>query len=101
MIRGSIIARLIGGGFTAVLLALLLWPVAARWDGALWPFLALLAVAALTGTAVLLLTGADLLLHPRRGERVGPIRIFDIVSGGALLGFALLQLHWLGGWLPA
>lgn len=101
MARGSIIGRLTGTGAAAALVALFLWPAAASYGAALWPFLVLLAVAALAGAGVLLLTGADLLLHPRRGERVSPIRVFDILSGAALLGFALLQLHWLGGWLPA
>jgi hypothetical protein len=99
--RGSIISRFTGAGAAAALIALLLWPFAGGSDWAVWPFLALLAVAALAGTAVLVLTGADLLLHPRRGEKVSPIRVFDVLSGAALLGFALLQLHWLGGWLPA
>jgi hypothetical protein len=101
MARGSIISRLTGTGFAAALVALLLWPAAASYDAVLWPFLALLGVAALAGAAVLALTGIDLLLHPRRGGQVSPIRVFDIVSGAALVGFALLLLHWLGGFLPA
>ncbi len=100
MPRGSIISRCIAAGVIAFLLSLLLWPLTTRYDPALWPFLALVAIAAAAGIVVLLLTGIDLLLHPRRGERVGPIRVFDVVSGAALLGFALLQLRWLGGWLP-
>jgi len=98
--RNSIISRLTGTGFAAALLALLLWPAVSRFEATWWPFLGLLAVAALAGAGVLALTGADLLLHPRRGGEVSPIRVFDVVSGAVLLGFALLQLHWLGGWLP-
>ena len=100
MARGSLISRCTAVGVVAVLLSMVLWPFIAGHDWALWPFMALIALAALAGVAVLLLTGIDLLLHPRRGERVGPIRVFDVVCGGALLGFALLQLRWLGGWVP-
>ncbi|HEY0413487.1 MAG TPA: hypothetical protein VGD66_10125 [Allosphingosinicella sp.] len=100
MARGSVISRFTGAGAAAALLALPVWPLAARYDIAAWPFMVLLAIAALCGVAVLALTGADLLLHPRRGERIGPIRVFDILSGAGLLAFALFQLNWLGGWFP-
>jgi len=98
--RKSVISRFTGAGFAAALLASLLWPAVPRYDAALWPFLGLLAIAAVAGAGVLALTGADLLLHPRRGGEVSPIRVFDVLSGVFLLGYALLQLHWLGGWLP-
>jgi hypothetical protein len=101
MAGGSVISRLTGTGVAAALAALLLWPAAARYDSALWPFLALLGIAGLAGAAVLLLTGADLLLRPKRGGEVSPIRVFDVLSGAALLGFALLLIQWMGGWLPA
>ena len=101
MARGSVISRITGAGFGAALLALLLWPLAARYDSATWPFLALLGLAGLAGTAVLVLTGIDLLFRPRRGERVAPIRVFDVISGAVLLAFPLLELHWISSWLPA
>jgi hypothetical protein len=97
--RGSVISRFTGIGAAAALLALILWPFAARWDQVDWPYLILLAIAALCGLVILLLTGLDLLLRPRRGPEVNPIRVFDILSGAALLGFALLQLGWLSAWL--
>jgi hypothetical protein len=96
--RGSIISRFTGIGAAAAMLALILWPFAARWDKAAWPYLFLLGVTALCGLAILLLTGLDLLIRPRRGQEVNPIRVFDILSGAALLGFALLQLGWLSAW---
>ncbi len=99
MARSSILSRLSGVGYAAVLLALLLWPAVPRYDAVLWPFMALLAVAARAAAAALALTGADLVLHPKRGGEVSPIRVFDVLSGVVLLGFALLQLHWLGGWI--
>lgn len=98
---GSVISRLTGTGVAAALLALLLWPAAASYDAVLWPFLALVGIAGLAGAAVLLLTGADLLLRPQRGGEVSPIRVFDVLSGAALLGFALLLVRWTGGWLLA
>ena len=97
--RGSVIGRLLAAGVAAGLIALLLWPVAARWDWAGLPYLLLLAVAALCGLAVLLLTGIDLVLRPRRGEAVRPLRVFDLVSGAVLLGFSLFQIGWLSDWL--
>lgn len=96
--RGSIISRFTGIGAAAALLAPVLWPFAARWDKMAWPYLFLLGVTALCGLAILLLTGLDLLLRPRRGQQVNPIRVFDILSGAALLGWALLQLGWLSAW---
>jgi uncharacterized iron-regulated membrane protein len=98
-VRPSLIGRLLGAGLGAGLLALLAWPVAARWDWAGLPYLVLLAVAALSGLAVLLLTGIDLVVNPRRGEAVRPVRVFDIVSGAVLLGFSLFQIGWLSDWL--
>lgn len=97
--RGSVIGRFLAAGVAAGLLALLFWPVAARWDWAGLPYLLLLAVAALSGLAVLLLTGIDLVLKPRRGEAVRPLRVFDLVSGAVLLGFSLFQIGWLSAWL--
>ena len=97
----SIISRLTGTGAAAALFALLLWPFSTDSNTLVWPLLAFVAVATLAGGAILLLTGADILLHPRRGKRVGPIRIFDVVAGAALLAFGLIQLHGLAGRLPA
>jgi hypothetical protein len=99
--RGSVISRLTGTGTAAALAALLLWPVAASYDSALWPLLALLGIAGLAGAGVLVLTGIDLLLRPGRGGEVSPVRVFDVLSGAALLGFALLLVQWMGGRLPA
>lgn len=97
--RRSVISRFLAAGAGAALVALILWPAAARWKAVGAPYLLLLGVAAVSGLAVLLLTGLDLILKPKRGEEVRPLRVFDIVSGGALLGFALFQLGWLSGWL--
>ena len=101
MRRGSIISRLTGAGAAAALLALLIWPFSPSSAALVWPLLAFVVVATLAGAGILLLTGVDFLLHPRRGKQVGPIRVFDVVAGAALLAFGLIQLHGLAGHLPA
>ena len=101
MPRGSIISRLTGAGAAAALFALALWAFSRESNALVWPLLAFVAVATLAGAAILLLTAADILLHPRRGKSVGPIRVFDVVAGAALLAFGLIQLHSLAGRLPA
>jgi hypothetical protein len=98
-VRGSVISRILGAGLASAMLALLLWPGLNAWPWAGGPYLLLLAVTALCGLAVLTLTGLDLVLRPRRGDAVRPLRVFDIVSAAILLGFALFQLGWLSGWL--
>ena len=97
----SLMSRLLGAGAVSALVALLLWPLAFGSELLLWPFVGLLLLAGLCGGGILLLTAADLLLHPRRGERVGPIRVFDVAVGAALLLLAVFQLHSVAGRLPA
>ena len=98
---GSVISRLTGAGAAAALLALIIWPFSMNFNTLVWPLLAFVAAATFCGAGILLLTGADLLLNPRRGKQVGPIRVFDVVAGAALLAFGLIQLHGLAGRLPA
>ena len=96
------IGRASGIGVSAGLAALLLWPAYARWEGGLvWPFLAALLVAGLCGVSILLITVLDLVFHRRRGERLRPVRAFDIALGLLLAGLALLALETLSGQLPA
>ena len=85
------IRRATGIGVSGGLAALLLWPIYAYQEAAFWPFVAALAVAAVCGASILLMTGADMLLR-RRGERVRPVRAFDIVLGLLLTVPASLQL---------
>ncbi len=101
MRRGSILSRIAGAGMAAALLGLLVWPFAGRSDLFFWLLAVFAGLTALAGFTILLLTGVDLVLKPRRGARVAPIRIFDIVCGTALLALAYLQLDWLAGQLPA
>ena len=94
--------RLSGAGVTAGLVALLIWPFQAEpGDALFWPLLVAAALAGLCGLAVLLLTAADILFHRRRGERIRPVRAFDVVLAAGLIALALLQLADLRGQLPA
>jgi drug/metabolite transporter (DMT)-like permease len=87
------IRRATGVGVVAGLAALILWPVyAAYQERTFWVFVAALAVAAFCGLSILLMTGLDMLLH-RRGDRVRPVRAFDIALGVALLVPSLIQLE--------
>lgn len=96
------LSRLSGLGATAGLVALILWPLQSGWrDSLFWPLLGAAAAAGLCGLAVLLLTAADILFHRRRGERIRPVRAFDIALAAALVALALLQLGDLRGQLPA
>jgi hypothetical protein len=90
------IPRASGVGVTAELVALLLWPFhfTAETLDLVFGFAA--GVAGLCGASILLMTGLDLLFHRRRGERVRPLRAFDIVLGGALVLLSLVQLDQWG-----
>ncbi len=60
----------------------------------MWPFAATLAVAALCGLSILLITILDMLFH-KRGESLRPVRAFDIAIGIALAVPSLIQLSGL------
>ncbi|HEV2568494.1 hypothetical protein [Sphingomonas sp.] len=71
-------------GLCAALAALLLWPAFAIAQGWLrWPFAAALAVAAVSGGAILIITLSDMLTI-RRSRHARPARVFDLVLGAAL-----------------
>lgn len=93
MLKGWTIGRATGIGLTAGLIALVLWPVyAAYQERVLWPFIAALGVAAICGLSILLMTGLDIILR-KRGQRVRPVRAFDVIIGLGLSVPALLQLN--------
>lgn len=92
MLRWWTIGRATGVGISAGLVSLVLWPLyAAYQERVLWPFAAALAIAALSGASILLITAADMLLR-RRGESLRPVRAFDLAVGTALTVPSLLQL---------
>jgi hypothetical protein len=91
----------VGIGATAELLALALWAFVGPYEGLFWPFVLLSIVAGLAGAWIVLATMLDLTFHRPRGQRLRPVRGFDLVLGGGLFVLALLQLRDALGQLPA
>ena len=91
----------VGLGATAELLALALWAFVGPYESLFWPFVLLSIVAGLAGAWIVLVTMLDLTFHRPRGERLRPVRGFDLVLGGGLFVLALLQLRDALGQLPA
>ncbi|HYD36238.1 MAG TPA: hypothetical protein VEA60_01415 [Allosphingosinicella sp.] len=91
----------VGIGATAELLALALWAFVGPYESLFWPFVLLSLVAALAGAWIVLATMLDLTFHRPRGERLRPVRAFDLVLGSGLFVLALLQLRDALGQLPA
>ena len=92
---------LVGMAVSAELLALALWAFVGAYDSLFWPFLLLSIGAGLAGAWLVLATMFDLTFHPPRGERLRPVRGFDLVLGSGLFVLALLQLRDALGQLPA
>lgn len=92
---------LLGLGVTAELLALAMWALIRPYEILFWPFLLLSVVAGLAGAWIVLATMFDLTFHPPRGERIRPVRGFDLVLGCGLFVLALLQMRDALGQLPA
>ncbi|HEX8621978.1 MAG TPA: hypothetical protein VF718_08385 [Allosphingosinicella sp.] len=92
---------LVGIAVSAELVALALWAFVGAYDSLFWPFLLLSAGAALGGAWLVLATMVDLTFHRPRGERLRPVRGFDLVLGSGLFILALLQLRDALGQLPA
>ena len=92
MLKNWTIGRATGLGITAGLAALVLWPIyAAYQERVLSLFIAALGVAAFCGISILLISLGDMFLH-RRGDRLRPVRAFDIIVGLVLAIPSLLQL---------
>jgi hypothetical protein len=80
------ISRAAGAGIASGLAALILWPIFAAYQEPFrWPYVAALGLTAFCGLTILSMTAADLVLRPKRGRRVRPIRAFDIGLGLLLL----------------
>lgn len=92
---------LVGLGVTAELLALAMWAFVGAHEALFWPFLLLSAIAGLAGAWIVLATMFDLTFHRPRGQRLRPVRGFDLVLGSGLFILALLQLRDALGQLPA
>jgi hypothetical protein len=91
---------LVGIGATAELLALALWAFVGPYDLLFWPFVLLSILSGLAGAWIVLATMLDLTFHRPRGERLRPVRGFDLVLGSGLFVLALLQLRDALGQLP-
>lgn len=92
---------LVGLGATAELLALALWPFVGAYGILFWPFVLLSALAGLGGAWIAVATMFDVTFHRPRGERLRPVRGFDLVLGTGLFVLALLQLRDALGAPPA
>jgi hypothetical protein len=92
---------LVGLGVTAELVALILWAFTGPYESLFWPFILLSLFAGLAGAWIVLATMFDLTFHRPRGERLRPVRGFDLVLGSGLFVLALLQLRDALGQLPA
>jgi hypothetical protein len=76
------INRAAGTGLVAGLAALILWPLFAAYQEPFRiPYMAALALTAFCGVSILVMTAADLILRPKRGQRTIPIRILNLVLG--------------------
>lgn len=90
--RGGTLARAVGIGATAGLIALILWPFVE--SGPLyWAFIAIACFAGLCGAWIVVATMMDLTFHRPRGERLRPVRAFDLVLGSGLFLLAYLELR--------
>jgi len=95
------IGRASGIGASAAVIACLLWPLQRAYgESLIWPLLAAAGLAGLCGVSILLITAGDMLFHRRRGERIRPVRAFDVLLGLALVAISLIQLQDMAGQLP-
>ena len=77
--QGWTVKRATGIGVVAGLAALVLGLFYESWPGLLRPpFFAACAVAAFCGLSILWITAVDRFRHGRRGERLVPLRVFDV-----------------------
>ena len=92
---------MVGLAVTAELLALALWALLGWYEALFWPLMLLSVVAGLAGAWIVLATMFDLTFHRPRGERLRPLRGFDLALGIGLFVLAYLQLRDALGQLPA
>lgn len=87
------IRKALAAGMIAGLIAMILWPLYAASNDLLPFFLVALAITGFCGLSVLCITAIDLAVHRRRGARLVPIRVFDVVLGLVLAAPSLIELH--------
>ena len=85
-------------GILAGLAAILLGLGYDGWSDAFRPYyLAALGFCAFCGISILLITLKDMVVNPRRGARIAPVRGFDIAVGLILAVPSLLTLEGMIG----
>jgi hypothetical protein len=93
--QGWTVKRATGFGVVVGLAALVLGLFYKAWPALLrLPFFLLCAATAVCGLSILWITAVDRLRHGRRGERLVPLRVFDLAVAAAL---TLPSLWALGG----
>ena len=97
--RGWTLGRAVGIGASAGLLALVLWPFCAASALLYWPFLVVACFAGLCGAWIVVATMLDLTFHRPRGERLRPVRAFDLVLGGGLFLLASFEIRDVYAWI--
>ena len=96
--EGWTVKRATGIGVVAGLAALLLGLFHDAWAGLLrLPFLLLCAVTAVCGLSILWITAVDRFRHGRRGDRLLPLRVFDLAIAAALTVPSLWAIRGLVG----
>lgn len=94
LLRDWTIGRASGVGAVAGLAALVLWPAYASWQEPVRPaFISALAVSVFCGLSILVITALDRRRHGPRGERLRPVRWFDIALALLLAVPSLLALE--------
>jgi hypothetical protein len=76
------VRRASGVGVVTGVISVILWPFSAYYQDLVRAlYVVALAVTAFCGASILWITATDILLHPRRGQRMRPVRAFDIALG--------------------
>jgi hypothetical protein len=95
------LGRAVGVGATAGLVALAQWPFLGPDSLVYWPFVATACFSGLCGAWLVVANMLDITFHRPRGERLRPVRAFDLVLGSGLFLLAYLELRDALGQLPA
>lgn len=94
--EGWTVKRATGLGVVAGLAALVLGLLYPSWPGPLrLPYFAACATAAFCGLSILWITAVDRYRHGRRGDRLVPLRVFDVAVAATLAGPSLWAISGL------
>jgi hypothetical protein len=94
--QGWTVKRATGLGVVAGLAAIVVGLVYPSWPGTLrLPYLGACVLTAFCGLSILWINAVDRLRYGRRGERLVPLRVFDVALGVALAGPSLWAISGL------